>query len=504
MFLLAPAAATAEASTPSEKSLQYGDVVRAAPKTLMVVGRPLDVAKGEADIANAILYRPRSTLYVIDTGATRSFRPSLRRAIERLRPFRRVVLINTHGHPDHIGNNALVTGLRARSVRHYMSRRDFAIADHYVRVSLGRGFRRVSGYLPGFEHPTAQAQALYKLFNPVEQSRSTRRAIESLPRKRIRIGDWRTHGWKFGHNDVDVIRTAAHTRGELIVYFPKIRLLHMGDELFYYQAWSESNNNRTRRVFVNAIKAAHDGAVRLLTSGHEFSVVHGARHIRRHMRSFIYGYDTYNQVVKGILAAASRSRPRCREPRADPTLAVHCSAPSWPSTSSSSWTLCRAAGRGRPAAFTCRRPKRKEGKDRAQRRRLGRRVRRAGRDRPAGPAAHGSNPEAGRHGRPCIGADRGADGVLPRRRVGPPARRAQRDRRARRRLTAQRHPRPASSRSARSRSPRVLMLATSSFGSPNRASSSSPTSLASSEATVARIERPAARASARRSTRARA
>src|SRR5438067_7227740 len=96
MLLLASSAATADASTaPSQKSLQYGDVVRAAPGTLMVVGRPLDVAKGEADIANAILYRARGTLYVIDTGATSSFRPSLRNAIKRLRPFRKVVLINT-------------------------------------------------------------------------------------------------------------------------------------------------------------------------------------------------------------------------------------------------------------------------------------------------------------------------------------------------------------------------------------------------------------------------
>jgi len=304
MLLLASTAATAEASpAQGAKSLHYGDVVRAAPRTLMVVGRPLDVANGKADVANAILYRARATLYVIDTGATPSFRPSLREAIKRLRPFRRVVLINTHGHPDHIGNNKLVTGLRALSVRHYMSRRDFPIADHYVKVSLGRALTDVSGYIPGFDHPTAQARELYDLFKPVEQSRGTRRAIESLPQKRIRIGHWQTRAWKFGRNDVDVIPTRAHTRGELIVYFPKTHLLHMGDELFYYQSWAESNNDRTRRVFVNAIKAAHNGAVRILTSGHEFTVFHGAKHIRRHLRTFIYGYDTYNRVVKGILAA---------------------------------------------------------------------------------------------------------------------------------------------------------------------------------------------------------
>jgi hypothetical protein len=39
-----------------------------------VVGRELNQAKGEADIANSILYRSGDTLYVIDTGATASFR----------------------------------------------------------------------------------------------------------------------------------------------------------------------------------------------------------------------------------------------------------------------------------------------------------------------------------------------------------------------------------------------------------------------------------------------
>ena len=53
MLLLVSAAADAS-TPPGQKSLHYGDVVRVAPNTLMVVGRPLDVARGEADIANAI------------------------------------------------------------------------------------------------------------------------------------------------------------------------------------------------------------------------------------------------------------------------------------------------------------------------------------------------------------------------------------------------------------------------------------------------------------------
>ena len=284
---------------------QYGDVVRIAPNTLLVAGRPLDAEKGEADIGNAILYRPRRTLYVIDTGATPSFRPFLRKAIKELRPFNKLVLINTHGHPDHIGNDALVTGLNVTSVRHYMSRKDFPVADHYLKVSLAKAFKRVSGYIPGFDHPVAQARDLYSLFDPVEQSRWTRRAIEALPGQRIKIGNLRTRGWVFGNDDVEVIRSGAHTPGELIVYFPRTRLLHMSDELVsYYPAFPEADADGTRRVFGEALKAAHGGAVRRLTDGHTFTVYRGPGHVRKHVRSFIYGYDAYSRVVKSILRAA--------------------------------------------------------------------------------------------------------------------------------------------------------------------------------------------------------
>jgi len=77
---LAFAGAVQTAPTSAATELRYGDVVCVAPSTLMIVGRELNPAKGEADIANVILYRLGDTLYVIDSGATPSFRPFLRKA----------------------------------------------------------------------------------------------------------------------------------------------------------------------------------------------------------------------------------------------------------------------------------------------------------------------------------------------------------------------------------------------------------------------------------------
>jgi glyoxylase-like metal-dependent hydrolase (beta-lactamase superfamily II) len=288
------------------RALPYGAIMRPAPNTLIVIGRPPNLEAGEADIANAILYRSRDTLYVIDAGATPSFRPFLRLAIRRLRPFRKVVLINTHGHPDHFGNNALVTAMNAPIVRHYMSRRDFRLADDYLRVSLLVTFRRLSGYVPGSSDPEAQARSELALFRPLRQSVRTRRAIESLPMQRMAIGRLRTTGWKLGGNDVVLLRTAGHTPGELIVYFPTTHLLHTADEtVAYYPAFPEASPARTRRFFTRALAAASGDDVQVLTDGHTHSILRGAAPIRRRFRSFLDGYDAYDRVVKRLLKAAA-------------------------------------------------------------------------------------------------------------------------------------------------------------------------------------------------------
>jgi glyoxylase-like metal-dependent hydrolase (beta-lactamase superfamily II) len=284
--------------------LKYGDMVQVAPRTLMVVGRILRPAQHEGDVANAILYRKGETLYVVDTGATPSFRPFLRAAIDRLRPFRQIVVINTHGHPDHIGNNTLVAQVRPNALRHYMSRLDFTLADHY-EAALNGAFERVSGYVPGVDNPAQQARALYQLFIPLEQSVSTRRAIESLPMQPVRIGKLAMQGWILGSNDVVLLQTAGHTHGQLIAYFPETHLLHMSDEtVSYYPAFPEANAAKTRLAFTRGLDAASGGAVQLLTDGHTFAVYRGEGAVRSRLQAFLSGYDTYDRVVRGLLESA--------------------------------------------------------------------------------------------------------------------------------------------------------------------------------------------------------
>jgi glyoxylase-like metal-dependent hydrolase (beta-lactamase superfamily II) len=306
LLLGAAAAQAAQISAAREpKPLKYGDIVRLASSTLMVVGRPFAPAQGQADNGNTILYRRGSTLYIVDTGSTVSFRPFLRRAINRLRPFSKVVLFNSHGHPDHIGNNSTVAGIAGTRLRYYMSRRDYAIADHPHPWLLG-AVRAVSGYVPGFDDPAAQTHQLLDLFLPLNTLRSQRRAIESLPQRMVRIGQLRTRAWIFGGGAVDVLPTRGHTPGSLSFYFPKIGLLHMADELnSYYPAFPESNPMRIRTVFGLARKAAAAGQVRLLTDGHTYNVIRGVARVRARLQSYIDGYNVFDHVFRRILTTTS-------------------------------------------------------------------------------------------------------------------------------------------------------------------------------------------------------
>ncbi|MET0916897.1 MAG: MBL fold metallo-hydrolase, partial [Burkholderiales bacterium] len=101
-FATAGSAAQAQLAS---RDLNYGEIVPIAPATRLVVGRSRDMRTNQSDVANVVMHKAGSTLVVIDNGATPGFRQYLDKAAAQLRPFDSVVLLITHGHSDHTGNN---------------------------------------------------------------------------------------------------------------------------------------------------------------------------------------------------------------------------------------------------------------------------------------------------------------------------------------------------------------------------------------------------------------
>jgi glyoxylase-like metal-dependent hydrolase (beta-lactamase superfamily II) len=266
---------TASADGTHEHS--FGDVVQIAPDTLLVVGRHLDVTKGQADVANSLLYRHDGVVYWVDSGATQDFVAPLRRAFRQLQPYTKVVLVNTHGHADHVGNNALLDHLGAASVEHYVSQAEIATMRDQVGY-FAEGFSVISPFQPDFADSRSASAKLLRIFEPIDVESGHVQPLESLPLAEIRVGRTFWTGYVLGDGAVQLVRAQGHTAGEVMVYLPKIKLLHLADEDTGYQhVFPGHNSVLSQAVFARIINAIDDGAVDAAIDGHSFDVKTGAQ-----------------------------------------------------------------------------------------------------------------------------------------------------------------------------------------------------------------------------------
>jgi len=277
----------------SESHHSFGDIVAVAPDTLMVVGRHLDLARGQADVANSILYRKDGVVYWVDSGATQEFVGPLRAAFEQLKPYSKVVLVNTHGHADHVGNNALLTDLGASQVEHYISVAEVATMRDQVGY-FADGLSIASPFEPSVADARAASSRLIGLFEPLDVESGHLTTLESLPLAEIRVGAGRWTGYELGGGAAQLLRAQGHTAGEVMVYFPEITLLHLADEANSYQPIFPGHNTvLTHAVHSTVLAGLDDVAVTTVTDGHTFRVrtAAQARTLMENWLATAVGYD---------------------------------------------------------------------------------------------------------------------------------------------------------------------------------------------------------------------
>ncbi|MFD4240281.1 MBL fold metallo-hydrolase [Streptomyces sp. NPDC058525] len=123
-----------------------GDLIEIDDRTVLVLGQGLDVEHDQPDVANALVHRAGDTLVLVDTGVTTAFRTALRKAADRVGPWSRVLVLTTHGHLDHVGNNDLADELGVPA-EHYVPALDL----DQMRDPLSywvRAFDRIAGSAP--------------------------------------------------------------------------------------------------------------------------------------------------------------------------------------------------------------------------------------------------------------------------------------------------------------------------------------------------------------------
>jgi len=212
--------------------MALGDITRIDDRTVLVLGQVLDIARNQPDVANALVHRVDDTLFLVDTGVTTAFRDAVRNAVDQVGPWKRLVLLTSHGHVDHIGNNDLVDELgaqRGASVQHFVPAKDLP-QMHDPRTYWTNTFGRIAGVVPMPAQPSLVARKVVSLFKPMTPFGRTTRTYEELPVEQIAIGSVRMFGWSFADGAVRVVRSQGHCAGHVIVYLRDSQLLHLGDE----------------------------------------------------------------------------------------------------------------------------------------------------------------------------------------------------------------------------------------------------------------------------------
>jgi glyoxylase-like metal-dependent hydrolase (beta-lactamase superfamily II) len=324
----------------------YGDVVEIAPRTLMIEGTvPPTSVLLEPDVPNVVLYRPDTTLYVMDTGVTTFFRDKVLEAAERLRPFERVVLLNTHAHPDHVGNNSVVDAIQAGEKAHFLSEKSGPLLQ--AQQYFTDGYRRANDFanlLDGLELsgelaqrlfdaqglerpadadlqrfgalatrlgvtrllnplvPPLMAAAVLRPFTPMEPCAESARHYEQLPRRTFSVGGVEWTGWDVDGN-VYVMEAAGHCADGVICYCPKTRVLFVGDETTTVPIWADTDLRRALPNVDKYVAMVEAGAVDAFVDGHHHTVHRDANSTVGFLQGLLAFYATLRQEIAAILAS---------------------------------------------------------------------------------------------------------------------------------------------------------------------------------------------------------
>ncbi|WP_181784029.1 MBL fold metallo-hydrolase [Pseudonocardia pini] len=281
-----------------------GDTIRIDDRTVLVLGQELDVAKDQPDVANALVHRVGDTLVLVDTGVTTGFRAALKAATATVGPWTRALVLTTHGHPDHVGNNDLADELGV-PVEHYVPARDLDQmrdpAPYWVH-----SFSRLPGVVPLVAPPSLAGTKVASLFQPMLPFGATTRTYEERPLERIRIGSARFTGWTFLDGAVRVLRTQGHCAGHVIVHLRDVGLLHLSDEANGpCGVMADADQLKIQTTLGAAATLFEEGEARILTDGHTFEVKD-----RETAQSYLDGMlDQVTALTEAALAITKEGTP---------------------------------------------------------------------------------------------------------------------------------------------------------------------------------------------------
>ncbi|MEU2491057.1 MBL fold metallo-hydrolase [Streptomyces sp. NPDC007883] len=284
-----------------------GDLIEIDDRTVLVLGRELAIERDQPDVANALVHRTGDTLVLVDTGVTTAFRAAIRDAAGRVGHWSRALVLTTHGHPDHVGNNDLADELGVPA-EHYVPAPDLDQmrdpASYWVR-----SFDRIAGLAPLPAPPSALAARVVAICQPMRLFCATTRTYEERPLERVRIGSLRFTGWTFANGAVRVLRSHGHCAGHVIVHLSDCGVLHLSDEgNGAWGAMADADQLKIQTVLGAVATLFEEEQATVLTDGHTFTVRRGPEAVA-YLEGLLEQGTALQEAALGLTTDARRIRP---------------------------------------------------------------------------------------------------------------------------------------------------------------------------------------------------
>ncbi|MFC5138959.1 MBL fold metallo-hydrolase [Actinomycetospora rhizophila] len=330
--------------------MAVGALHEITPDLVLIEGRHPHTLWGDPDVPTIAVYRRGPRLYLLDTGAGPEQEAAIRAVAARYTGIEEVLLLNSHGHPDHLGNNHVLAAIPAARRRHHIARAARPALDHaafFARMyrtgleyfdyldgldlapdrladllralgapptltaddvaDLGERMARLGlgPALRGFV-PSLVVDVLLRTYPAIHASVGTMVDYEDLgPAEEIAIGSTGWTGWTFaderGEPEVEVLESAGHSAGGVVYHLPGARFLMLADETSALPIWTDADPRRTAATASRAMSLVDEGLLDGIGAGHSPMLpVHGGE-ARARLQQILDAGQEFTAAVEAVL-----------------------------------------------------------------------------------------------------------------------------------------------------------------------------------------------------------
>lgn len=251
--------------------MAYCDFHRSGENIIVIEGRELILGK-QGDVAQIVLHRDRDLLTLIDSGAYPEDRAAILRAAEELGPFSRVMLLNSHGHADHVGNNDVIYEL-ASTAEHYIPEKDYPNLGNQAGF-----FAKLMDEATRYLDMGPPAQLVDKLMQMFPKLRENHERVAMLEHhselQQFTLGGVSFRAFQIG--SALAIPTEGHTVGHLCFLFAEDAFFYGADEFIGAVApWGDSSPANQLNACQLVLELVHAGVIKHAARGHHWGIVSG-------------------------------------------------------------------------------------------------------------------------------------------------------------------------------------------------------------------------------------